>query len=142
MFHISKGPDLHDDATITPSGPEPRTRMRWLIWAKLIVSVGLLILLISRIYVHSLWWYARAASPMWLAMAIALYFVMVAISVWRWAALLRAQHVTVSYATLTKSFLTAAFYNNFLPSNIGGDVVRIADTASLAGSRTLAATVV
>jgi hypothetical protein len=36
----------------------------------------------------------------------------------------------------------ATFFNNFLPSNIGGDVVRIADTAPAAGSKTLAATVV
>ena len=35
----------------------------------------------------------------------------------------------------------ATFFNNFLPSNIGGDVVRIADTARAAG-KTLATTVV
>jgi hypothetical protein len=34
------------------------------------------------------------------------------------------------------------FFNNFLPSNIGGDVVRIADTAPAAGSKTLATTVI
>jgi hypothetical protein len=36
----------------------------------------------------------------------------------------------------------ATFFNNFLPSNIGGDVIRIADTARAAGSKTLATTVV
>src|SRR2546430_687524 len=40
------------------------------------------------------------------------------------------------------SFLVAAFFNNFLPSNIGGDVVRIRDTARKAGSKTLATTVI
>jgi uncharacterized integral membrane protein len=39
-------------------------------------------------------------------------------------------------------FLVATFFNNFLPSNIGGDVVRITDTARAAGSKTLATTVV
>jgi uncharacterized membrane protein YbhN (UPF0104 family) len=34
------------------------------------------------------------------------------------------------------------FFNNFLPSNIGGDVIRIRDTARPAGSKTLAAAVV
>jgi hypothetical protein len=34
------------------------------------------------------------------------------------------------------------FFNNFLPSNVGGDVVRIADTAPAAGSKTLATTVI
>jgi hypothetical protein len=34
------------------------------------------------------------------------------------------------------------FFNNFLPSNIGGDVIRIRDSARAAFSKTLAATVV
>jgi hypothetical protein len=44
--------------------------------------------------------------------------------------------------TLLGSFLVANFFNNFLPSNIGGDVVRIRDTAGPAGSKTLATTIV
>ena len=37
------------------------------------------------------------------------------------------------------SMSVALFFNNFLPSNIGGDVVRISDTAKVARSKTLAA---
>jgi uncharacterized membrane protein YbhN (UPF0104 family) len=48
----------------------------------------------------------------------------------------------VRYGTLLRSFLVATFYNNFLPSNIGGDVIRIAETAKPAGSKTLATMVV
>ena len=40
------------------------------------------------------------------------------------------------------SYLVAGFFNNFLPSNIGGDVIRIRDTARPARSKTLATTVV
>src|SRR5215467_2962986 len=40
------------------------------------------------------------------------------------------------------SMSVALFFNNYLPSNIGGDVVRISDTAKVARSKTLAATVV
>ena len=47
-----------------------------------------------------------------------------------------------SFGGLTSSFLVATFFNNFLPSNIGGDVIRITDTAPAAGSKTLATTVV
>ncbi len=110
--------------------------------AKIVVSTALLALLFSRIDVVRLWTYARKASPAWLLGALALYLVMVLISAWRWGALLHAQRIAVSYGALTKSFLVATFYNNFLPSNIGGDVIRIADTVAPAGSRTLAATVV
>jgi uncharacterized membrane protein YbhN (UPF0104 family) len=61
---------------------------------------------------------------------------------WRWNRLLRAQHIEVDQRKLTESIWVSAFFNNFLPSNIGGDVVRIADTAPAAGSKTLATTVV
>jgi len=67
---------------------------------------------------------------------------MVLASAVRWGILLRAQHVRLPYSFLTQSFLVATFFNNFLPSNIGGDVVRITDTAKAAGSKTLATTVV
>jgi uncharacterized membrane protein YbhN (UPF0104 family) len=67
---------------------------------------------------------------------------MAVVSVWRWRVLLHAQHVRVPTRKLSESYWVALFFNNFLPSNIGGDVVRIADTARPAGSKTLATTVV
>jgi len=99
-------------------------------------------LLVARSDVPRLWTYARSASVPWLAVALGLYFLMVVASAWRWGLLLDAQGVHLRARALTESFLVATFFNNFLPSNIGGDVVRIADTAKPARSRTLAASVV
>ena len=128
----------------TSDDPSPPSRARTLTISaiKAAVSIGLLALLLSRVDVGRLWTVARQASPAWLAMALALYFAMVLASAVRWGVLLRAQHVRLSYSFLTQSFLVATFFNNFLPSNIGGDVVRITDTAKAAGSKTLATTVV
>lgn len=109
---------------------------------KLLVSGGLIAILLSRIDGETLWRTARTAAPSWLAAAIAIYLVMILASAWRWDVLLRAQHIRLPFRTLTSSFLVATFFNNFLPSNIGGDVIRIADTAPAAGSKTLATTVV
>jgi len=109
---------------------------------KAVVSAGLLWLLFSRVDVARLWSVAKQASPAWLAGALLLYFTMVLASVVRWDVLLRAQHVRLPFTFLTQSFLVATFFNNFLPSNIGGDVIRISDTAKAAGSKTLATTVV
>jgi uncharacterized membrane protein YbhN (UPF0104 family) len=126
------------DASSRPS----RARSLTVSAIKVAVSVGLLALLFSRVDVARLWSVARQASPAWLATALLLYFGMVLASAVRWGLLLRAQHVMLSYGFLTQSFLVATFFNNFLPSNIGGDVVRITDTAKAAGSKTLATTVV
>ena len=89
-----------------------------------------------------LWHLARSASIPWLAAALGLYYLMIAVSAWRWGVLLEAQGLHFPLRRLTSSFFVATFFNNFLPSNIGGDVIRIADTAPAAGSRTRAATVV
>jgi hypothetical protein len=110
--------------------------------AKIIVSVSLLGLLLGRTDVSRLWVFVRGASLAWLGAALLLYLVMVLISAWRWRVLLDAQHVAVPRSRLFNSYLVATFFNNFLPSNIGGDVIRVHDTASAAGSKTLATTVV
>src|SRR6187455_2746904 len=121
---------------------ESRARSLLITALKVLVSVGLLYLLFRRVDVAQLWQAARRASPAWLGAALALYLLMILASTWRWRVLLRAQHVELPFAFLTQSFLVATFFNNFLPSNIGGDVIRITDTAKVAGSRTLATTVV
>jgi uncharacterized protein (TIRG00374 family) len=114
-----------------------------LIWIlKIVVSGGLLYLLLSRVDLSRLWTIARGASVPWLLVALGLYLVMILISAWRWNLLLGAQHITVPFGTLVNSYLVATFFNNFLPSNIGGDVIRIRDTAPHAGSKTLATTIV
>lgn len=124
--------------------PPRRSRTRTLALGalKAIVSIGLLAVLLSRVDLARLWSYARSASLVWLVAALSLYLLMVLASAWRWGLLLRAQHVRLSFTALTSSFLVATFFNNFLPSNIGGDVVRVTDTAKAAGSKTLATTVV
>jgi glycosyltransferase 2 family protein len=129
--------------TITQAPTRPsRARSLAISAVKVAVSVGLLILLFSRVDVSRLWSVARQASPAWLAAALLMYLGMVLASALRWGVLLRAQHVRLPFSFLTQSFLVATFFNNFLPSNIGGDVVRITDTAPAAGSKTLATTVV
>jgi hypothetical protein len=135
-------PPAPTTATDGPGDPEPGRR-GWLgTAAKAVVSIGLLALLLSRVELARLWQTARGASVGWLAVALLLYTAMAAVSAWRWGVLLRAQHVAVPVGTLFRSFLVATFFNNFLPSNIGGDVVRVADTAGPARSKTLAATVI
>jgi uncharacterized membrane protein YbhN (UPF0104 family) len=109
---------------------------------KLSVSVILLGFLFSRIDVGSLWATARTASVPWLFGALLVYTVVVAASVWRWHLLLVAQGVEIPLSRLVASYLVALFFNNFLPSNIGGDVIRIRDSSRDAGSMTLATTVV
>ena len=127
------------------SSPEPEAssaRAYGMTALKLGVSGALLAYLLSQIDVTELWESARRASVVWLLAGLLVYFIVVVVSVWRWHLLLEAQGVEVRRWSLFRSILVALFFNNFLPSNIGGDVIRIRDTAKAAGSTTLAATVV
>jgi glycosyltransferase 2 family protein len=116
---------------------------RWLPFlVKALVSIGLLIVLFRQTDVQAVLDRARGADLRWLAAALGLYGLMILLSAWRWQVLLHTQRVHAPFGLLTSSWLVATFFNNFLPSNIGGDVVRIADSARLTGSRTVAGTVV
>jgi uncharacterized membrane protein YbhN (UPF0104 family) len=115
----------------------------WLVQGlKGVVSLALLAVLLSRVELPRLWTVARNASAAWLVAALGLYVAMLLVSAWRWGLLLRAQRIWLPFRRLTSSFFVATFFNNFLPSNIGGDVVRVSDTARAAGSKTLATTIV
>lgn len=110
--------------------------------AKIGVSLALLALLSSWVNMAELWASARKASLAWLAAAIGVHALNVLASTWRWHLLLGAQHVHETGRRLLDSMLVASFFNNFLPSNIGGDFIRIRDTARVARSKTLATTIV
>jgi glycosyltransferase 2 family protein len=119
-----------------------RARRYGLTALKFAVSAVLLGLLFSRIDVGRLWASARRASPLWLLIAMVVYSANVLAATWRWHVLLDAQGIQVRRRPLLGSYLVALFFNNFLPSNIGGDVIRIRDTARAARSTTLATMVV
>jgi len=126
--------------------PTPHPARHYIFIAiKIAVSLILLTWLFSKIPPGErieLWRTARSASLAWLGIAIAIYFVNVLASIWRWRLLLDTQSIDVSSRSLLGSYVVALFFNNFLPSNIGGDVIRIRDTARPARSKTVATIVV
>src|SRR5205809_7730506 len=123
--------------------PDRASARRYVLLAvKIAVSIILLAVLFSKIDAGQLWQGVRGASLFWLAAALALYSVNILASMWRWHLLLAAQSVVVQPRRLLASFLVANFFNNFLPSNVGGDVIRITDSAKYTKSKTVATIVV
>src|SRR5476651_868345 len=133
----------HPFRRMSPDQPESSPARRYgLLALKLSVSLILLFVLSTKIDMAQLWATARLASVPWLLVALVVYAGSSAVAVWRWNLLLKTQRVEITGRSLLGSYLVAAYFNNFLPSNIGGDVIRISDTARVANSKTLAATVV
>ncbi len=69
----------------------------------------------------------RNVNPYWLLLAFSLHAWGLYISAYRWQILARAQGDEVPLVFLAKSYLVGTFFNNFLPTRFGGDVVRIWD---------------
>lgn len=63
-------------------------------------------------------------------------------SVSRWRLLIRSQGGEAPFGFLVRSFLVGVFFNNLLPSTIGGDAVRAYDTARTGVGRAAAVAIV
>jgi uncharacterized protein (TIRG00374 family) len=110
--------------------------------AKIGVSVALLAYLLSTTNLNDVLQKVRSGDPLLFAAAVAIYTVMIVLSTWRWRLLLHAQGFPASMRRLSASYLVATFFNNFLPTNIGGDVIRVRDGSRLTGSTTTSLAVV
>jgi uncharacterized protein (TIRG00374 family) len=113
-----------------------------LLLAKVAVSIALLTYLLSSTDLGALYRRVRGGDTVLLAAAVMLYTVILLISTWRWRVLLQAQGFEAPLRRLSASYLVATFFNNFLPSNIGGDVIRVRDSSALTGSTTTSLAIV
>src|SRR4029079_8680305 len=83
-----------------------------------------------------------SADPRWVLAALALTPLGYFVSVRRWRLLIRSQGGDAPLPFLVRSFLVGVFFNNFLPSTIGGDTVRVLDTARTGVGRAKAVAIV
>ena len=102
-------------------------RRWWVLLAKVAVSTLLIVLLLSRLSLGEI--REAMASPRWsfLAAALAIYAVSAVGGAVQWAWILRVAGITASTRELHRLYFIGLFFNNFLPANVGGDVVKIFD---------------
>ncbi len=72
----------------------------------------------------------------WIFPAFLLHFIGMGLMSARWKVLLSAQSVDGGYVQLYSINLMAAFFNNFLPSTIGGDMVKALESKRIVGDHT------
>ncbi|MBN1993211.1 MAG: flippase-like domain-containing protein [Anaerolineae bacterium] len=96
---------------------------------KIVVSLGLMTYLFYRFLsdpvdrqtlVNTL----AAANYWYLFLALGLYLIAVVSNAVKWFILLRAQGIPVPLGPVTNYTFVGFFFNNFLPANVGGDIMR------------------
>jgi len=98
---------------------------------KIVVSLGLITYLLSRVELDQVVEAMRSASAnyVYLLIALILYFGAIAVGCVKWQILLKAQKIEVPLSNLLSYTFVGLFFGNFLPTNIGGDLVRGYDLA-------------
>ena len=109
---------------------------------KLAVSVALVAWILSRAELSAVLATLSSADPRFILLAAALNPLGYLASVSRWRLLIRAQGGDARLGFLVQSFLAGVFFNNLLPSTIGGDAIRVYDTARAGVPRAAAVAVV
>ncbi|MBN2143133.1 MAG: flippase-like domain-containing protein [Candidatus Aureabacteria bacterium] len=104
-------------------------RNRFIIIFKLGFCFVLLFLLYQKLDVKKIFPIVHTANYTLLSFCFLLLFVNSMLSALKWKILLEADGVFLSFFFLLRSYMIGSFMNLFLPSNIGGDVVRVYQVA-------------
>lgn len=115
---------------MTTAAPQqkPASR-RGVLLAKALVTVALCAVIIWRGNWHAIWSSLTRADPLLIATVFCGMLLGVTISTYKWRLLLSIHGIDFPFGRLHGFYFTSVFFNNFLPSNIGGDVYRIYRTA-------------
>ena len=113
----------------SPSGKKKTKNLVWFL-VKAVVSLSILWYLFSRTDITSVYRSLLSADLLWLSLAFFMLYIGKGITAYRWQGLLAAQDLKIPFRTLLGSIFVGQFFNSFLPTTVGGDVVRAYDTAN------------
>lgn len=128
-----------EERTITTETPTRKSKHTLLILLKVVVTLALCAVLVTRADWGQVRDALRGANPAYVAVVFVLMVLSVTISAYKWKLLLSIHGVAFRFPTLHRYYFIGAFFNNFLPTSIGGDGYRIYKT--LANERSRAAAV-
>lgn len=109
---------------------------------RLAVSAALIAWILARTPFREVGAACRAADLRFVLLALGLNLFDTFASVRRWRLLIRAQAGEAAFGDLVRSYFVGIFFNNFLPSTIGGDTVRVLDTARAGVGRAKAVAII
>lgn len=94
------------------------------------ISVIVLVLLLRQVDKRSLWDIVQHADKCILGLAFSGFFFGYLLALYRWEMLLKTVGIRLPFKRVAVSFCGGVFFNVFLPSTIGGDLVRSIDLSA------------
>jgi uncharacterized protein (TIRG00374 family) len=92
---------------------------------RIVVGIGLIVFLLWRLDINQLFTKIRGINITYLLYGLIPYFLFVIVSAWRWQVLLDYKKFHIPFARTTVIYFIALFFNNLLPTTVGGDGIRV-----------------
>src|SRR4051794_25629323 len=108
-------------------------RKRVVGWARIAASLLVLVFVLRRIHPSDLEIDFTRTTILWLSAAVAVTFGAVVLSAVRWQRVLAALDLDGRIPTLVRHHLAGLFVSSFLPSTVGGDVLRVSRLSAANG---------
>lgn len=105
------------------------SRKRLMALLKISVTIIGLIVVLSGLNIKFLLDYMRQVNWAWMVLGAGLIALSLVIRAYRWHILLNGAGSNIRFRRLLALYLVGSFFNAFLPSGLGGDVVRAAEAA-------------
>ncbi len=96
---------------------------------RLLVTASIFVLILHSIDVHEIWKILHQANLALLVVALFMQFGSTTVSAYRWQLIMHNMNFGQSFSFYWRSYFKAMFFNQGLPTSIGGDALRVIDVA-------------
>ncbi|MEW6686076.1 MAG: lysylphosphatidylglycerol synthase transmembrane domain-containing protein [Candidatus Edwardsbacteria bacterium] len=102
---------------------------------RILISLGLIAFILLKVDLKLLLAHLHSTRLAYVVLAVFGYLLIVFICAYRWRLLLRVQEINSEIEYLASLFFIGLFFNNFLPTSFGGDLLRLYYIAEESGKK-------
>lgn len=124
--------DVLGDSTV-PVDAKAQAKERRALLARVAMSIALVTWLGWHLDLSALSQRLTTLDVGWTALAFVTVLAAVAISAWKWGLILATREHPLGYLRLLRHYFVGLFFNNVLPTTVGGDAVRAWETSKDSG---------
>lgn len=128
--HLNTMNDSPNEAKVTSSSSKLLGHS-----VKLLVSIGLFTLIFRTVNVHEVLRVVSSSNPWWLLPALVMQILSALIAAMRWYMIMHELNFGKGLPFYIRSYFKGTFFNQALPTSIGGDAMRVLETAKVGGGK-------